>query len=224
MYPPARHWSGNILAPFRSLWTVRRAAYVALRFPLSLGYFIVMMVGIAVGGALSWTIVGVGVLAAVVLAVRWFGDLEAQLSRHLAGVPFTRPHTWLQRNVPLRDQARQIVTDRSTWTGAIYMSVDLAIGIATLVIMSIAVWGSVWLTMGPLIASGTWPYGEAHRVMDLGFWRVDTVAEALMFVPLGLAMAVGVAHLVNAWAYFEARWAGMMLGSNPIEEVLEQAA
>ncbi|MGE0599929.1 MAG: sensor domain-containing protein [Dehalococcoidia bacterium] len=224
LYPPGSTWKSAIVAPFRTPWTVRRAAYVAVRPPLSIAYFFVMIAGLCAGGALSWTIVGLAIFAVVTVAARWFGDFESQLARHLAGVPFRRPPTRFNREEPLTRQARKVVSESSTWTGIAFFTVDLLIGVTTFVVMVVAAYGAYWLTAGPLVASGTWPFAEAHRVANFGFWRVDTAAEALMLVPVGLAMAVGYVHLVNAWAYFYARWAGLMLGHGPEKEVVEQIA
>lgn len=213
LYPSPTHWWKQLVAPFTTLWTLRRAVYLAVRFPLSLAYFVAVVVGLAIGGSLAWTIPGLALLIAVIVGARWLGDLEAVLARHLAGVPFRRPPTWFERNVPLRQQARQLLGDPSTWTGLIYLLVDLAFGIAALVLLVVGVAFAVVFTLAPVMVSGFGPFDGSGSVVVSGAWAIDTVREALWLVPVGIALTFVLVHVVNACAYLYARWAGLMLGS-----------
>lgn len=171
LYPPATRGWMTLVAPFTTQWTVRRVAYVAARFLLSLAYFIALVVGLAVGGALAWTIPGLALLIAVIVGARWLGDLEALLARPLAGVPFRRPPTWFDRQVSLRQQARQVFGDPSTWTGLIYLLVDLSLGIASFVILVAGVAIAVTLALAPFALGAVSPIRRSGRRVRPG--RVD---------------------------------------------------
>jgi len=213
LYPPATRWWMTLVAPFTTQWTVRRLAYVAARFPLSLAYFVTVVVCLAVGISLAWTIPGLALLIAVIVGARWLGDLEALLARHLAGVPFRRPPTWFDRSVSLRQQARQVGGDPSTWTGLIYLLVDLALGICSLVLLVVGVAFAVVFTFAPLIMNGFGPFDGSGDLVGSGTRAIDSVPEALWLVPVGIVLTVVLVHVVNACAYLYARWAGLMLGS-----------
>lgn len=224
---PARHrfpdrWGW--LSPLRSRWTYRRILYLAISFPLGLGYFIALVVGFAVGGALSWTLVGVAILILIVLGSRWAGDVEALLNRHLVGIEIRRPPTWYERDVPLRDQARQVLFDPSTWTGLIFLFSRFPLGIAAFVSCVIAGALSTTLILAPM-AYGNWgPFGqffvdrfgteplEACWLEIMG-WRIDTAGEAWAVFPLGFVVLFVSLHVLNLEAWLMGRWAKLMLGS-----------
>ncbi|MPZ97860.1 MAG: hypothetical protein GEU80_00760 [Dehalococcoidia bacterium] len=102
------------LAPFNSRWTYSRLLFLVLAPPLGLAFAVPLFVGLVVRGSLAWTIPGVALLTTVVLASRWAGDLDILLVRHLVGIEVRRPPTWYERDLPLREQARQILIDPST--------------------------------------------------------------------------------------------------------------
>lgn len=209
-------------------WKVpKRAAYVALQFPLGLAYFVFIAVVFSTGGALAWSIPGLALILLGVIASRWAGDLEAWLARRLVGTEIRRPPTWYERDVPKREQAKQVLTDPSTWTGLVYLGSHLVTGIAALVVFSALSATSVLFSLAPLIAAGVGPFDDPHdaainfgdsQATDVVFnfgslGNIDTVGETLWFVPLGLLGIVATAYAVSGWAVLHAKWARLMLGS-----------
>lgn len=214
IYPARTPILWRWLAPLASRWTYTRLLYLGLTFPLGLVYFVALVIGLAVGGSLVWTIPGLALLLAVVAASRWGGDLEAMLARHLVGIEIRRPPTWYERDVPLREQARQVLTDPSTWTGLIYLLTHLITGIVAFVLLVLAGAFAFVFTAAPAFHGG-WFNLEIDGGTDynLGAWVIDTTGEAWALVPLGLLLALASLHLANGLAVLHARWARLMLGS-----------
>jgi DNA-binding CsgD family transcriptional regulator len=214
IYPARTPILWRWLAPLASRWTYTRLLYLALTFPLGLVYFVALVVGLAVGGSLVWTIPGLALLLAVVATSRWGGDLEAMLARHLVGIEIRRPPTWYERDVPLREQARQVLTDPSTWTGLIYLLTHLVTGIVAFVLLVLAGAFAFVFTAAPAFQAG-WFNLEIDGSTDynLGAWAIDTTGEAWALVPLGLLLVLVSLHLANGLAVLHARWARLMLGS-----------
>ncbi len=207
-------------------WKVpKRAVYVAAQFPLGVAYFVFVVVVFSVGGSMAWSIPGLALVLVGVVASRWAGDLEAWLARHLVDIEIRRPPTWYERDVPKREQAKQVLTDPSTWTGLVYLGTHMFIGIASLVLLSVGVATAVTFTLAPVFASHIGPFGDeavfnfntAARdgaIYDFGPWgHIDTVTEAWLLVPIGLAAAVVTAYAISGWAALTAKWARVMLGS-----------
>ena len=207
-------------------WKVpKRAAYVAAQFPLGVAYFVFVVVVFSVGGTMAWSIPGLALVLVGVVASRWAGDLEAWLARHLVDLEIRRPPTWYEPDVPKREQAKQVLTDPSMWTGLVYLGTHMVIGIISLVLLSVGVATAVVFTLAPLFASHIGPFGDetifnlntAARegaIFDFGSWgHIDTATEAWVLVPIGLAVGVLVTYLVSGWATLTAKWARLMLGS-----------
>lgn len=214
IYPARTPLVWRWLAPFASRWTYTRLLCLALTFPLGLGYFVALVVGLSVGGSLIWTIPGLAILLGVVAGSRWGGDLEAWLARRLVGVEIRRPPTWYERNVPLREQARQVLTDPSTWTGLAYLLTHLVTGIVSFAGLLAAGAIAFVFTAAPAILGG-WTGFEFDSSADynIGRWVIDTQEEAWALVPVGVLVALATVHLANGFACLHARWARLMLGS-----------
>lgn len=214
VYPDPAGLPLRILSPLWSRWTYTRLIYLALAFPLGLAYFVALVVGLAVGGSLAWTIPGLALLIFVVVAARWLGDLEAQLVRRLVGIEIRRPPTWYERDVPIREQARQVLLDPSTWLGLVYLFAQFAFGVATFVLLIVGGAATAAFVVAPAVVGKWGPFeGADSATVDFGRWVVDTPAEAWLLVPVGIAIFLVTIHLVNVVAWLHARWARLMLGS-----------
>ena len=215
IYPARQRMPGawQWLSPLGSRWTYTRLAYLLISFPLGVAYFVALVTGLAVGGALAWTLMGIAILILVVLGSRWAGDLEALLHRHLTGIEIRRPPTWYERDVPLRDQARQVLFDPSTWTGLIYLFSRFPLGIAALVSTLVGLLLPLTLATAPLTYRLLDEWGHQDAWMEIFGWRIDTAPEAWAVVPLGIAGFFVALHLLNLEAWLVGRWAKLMLGS-----------
>ncbi len=208
--PPLR-----VFSPLGSRWTYLRLLYLALSFPLGLAYFVALVVGLTTGAVLAWTIPGLALLIMVVIGARWFGDLEASLARRLVGIEIRRPPTWYERDVPVREQAKQVLQDPSTWTGVLYLFAQFAWGVAMLVFLATGLSVGLAFIATPLILSDL-PLFETLREQGdfmVGPWTLDEGADAWFAVPLGFLVLLATVHLGNLLAVLHARWARLMLGS-----------
>lgn len=214
VYPNQPNAALRVISPLWSRWTYTRLIYLGLAFPLGLAYFVSLVVGLAVGGSLAWTIPGLAILIFVILATRWAGDLEATLARHLVGIEIRRPPTWYERDVPLREQAKQILIDPSTWLGVIYLFGQFAFGLAMFVFLVVGTALSGAFTIAPVIVGKWGPFQNGDPgTFNFGSWVVDTTAEAWLLVPVGIATFLLTIHLANMIAWLHARWSRLMLGS-----------
>lgn len=210
LYPRKAPLAWRWIALLGSPWTYQRLVYLAAAFPLGLLYFVTLFVGLVVGGALIWTIPGLALTLLVVVAARWYGDLEAELARRLVGIEIRRPPTWYERDVPIREQAKQVLSDPSTWTGLVYLLLQFAWGIAMLAFLLVGFVISLSFISAPLlVAQG----GPVVGDLNMGAWVIDTPAEAWGVAVLGAVILVAMLHVVNLAAWAHARWARLMLGS-----------
>lgn len=213
IYPSRPRFPGpwQWLSPLASRWTYTRLIFLAMSFPLGLLYFVSLFVGLVTGGALIWTIPGLALVILVVLSARWYGDLEKELVGRLVGVQIRRPPTWYERDVPIRDQAKQLLLDPSTWTGLVYLFSRFPVGIAAFVSVVFGVVFPSFLVTAPFTYDGVF-LGEEVRIDFMG-WEIDTLVEAWSVVPLGVASFLVALHVWNLEAWLIGHWAKLMLGS-----------
>lgn len=196
-----------VFGPVVDWRTYASAGYLLATFPLGLTYFVVLVVALAFGGALIWTILGPPVLLAALYLSRWAGDGEAWLVRHTQGIALRRPPTTIERG-SYRAQVKDRVLDPTSWTGLLYLFVQFPIGVAAFVFLVTFTWVGGELVVAPFIAS------SVHMTVDLGDPRViDEFGDAWWWPVAGVAVLFAEVHLVRVFARAHASWARMMLGS-----------
>ena len=93
-----------------------------------------------------------------------------------------------------------------TWTGLIYLIFKFPIAVASFVI-------TVVLLLVP-VASVTAPIYTRWIDIPFGFWRVDSLGESLLLVPIGLVVGIITPHVLNLAAFLSGRFAYFMLGAS----------
>ena len=188
-----------------------------LMFPLGLGYFVFLVVSLALGGAMIWTIVGPVVLLACLFISRWLGDLEAVSTGYVNGVAIRRPPSRLEGVTNLRSQVQVRLVDPTTWTGLVYLAIQWLIGVVAFVGLVVAGVVSVAFMFAPAIVSFTdqplevvWPsvFSSGDGIVTL-----ETPLEALQLTPLGILGFVLTTHLILVFSSLHCWWARLMLGS-----------
>ena len=178
-------------------------------FPLGIAYFVGLVVALAVGGAMIWTIVGPVLLIATLFLSRWAGDAEAWVVRKVAQIELRRPPTAIEAGQSARSQVWMRLIDPTTWTGIVYLFAQFPIGIAAFVGLIVAsVITGVFISAPAVIA-----LSGPHQHFGANGSQVDTVLEGLVLVPLGLLMFLATVHLVNIASALHASWARLMLAT-----------
>jgi DNA-binding CsgD family transcriptional regulator len=177
--------------------------------PLGIAYFVGLVVALAVGGAMIWTIVGPVLLIATLFLSRWTGDAEAWVVRKVAQIELRRPPTAIEAGQSARSQVWTRLIDPTTWTGIVYLFAQFPIGIAAFVGLIVAsVITGVFISAPAVIA-----LSSDYLVFGPNGPQVDTVREGLVLVPLGLLLFLATVHLVNIASALHASWARLMLGT-----------
>jgi len=207
-------------APFR-LQTYRNLLYLGLAFPLGLAYFILFVTGVALGIGLSFVVVGLPILVVVVLAGVLLAALERRLAAVLLGSEFDT-----QSAIPegsTRDRLVAFVTNPRTWTPLVYLPSKLFFGVLTLIIVLVSFPTGVSMVFMPLYYGDPGVYVgvltdrplELHpalyvgwnkllvgfeAVVSLGYWRVDTLGQALVVALAGILVCLVGLNLTNGLA------------------------
>ena len=177
-------------------------AYLWLAFPLGLFYFIYFVTMLSVG--LSLVIIWVGIPLLAFTAASWW--LFAAFERYLAdGLLRTElapaPTPWRAGDrLWLRIKAH--FSAAATWKDLAFLFVRFPLGILSFVVTVVS--ASITLSFLAIPAlfrmSGFLDLNQAkgERGIYLEFWHIDTFAESLVFIPIGLLALIISLHVVNA--------------------------
>jgi hypothetical protein len=192
----------------------RNLLYLALSFPLGLGYFIFLVTGLSVGASLIIIWVGIPILL-FTLAGWWvMGMFERELVISLLRVdipPMSRETAsggaWARLKAHLRNPV--------TWKCLAYLYVEFPFGIAALTVLATA-----GLLASFVAAPVIYPWVD----WSIGSWEIDTLGEAFIWPVPGLLGALILMHVMNGMAYVWARFARLMLGARIADrEIVESS-
>ena len=211
-YPSSRGPIGKILRPVVDYRTYLRALHMLMMFPLGIGYFVFLVVSLAVGGAMIWTIVGPVVLLVSLFISRWLGDLEAITTGYVNGAPIRRPPSRLEGVSNLRSQVKVRLVDPTTWTGLVYLAIQGPVGVAAFVSLVVAFTVSGAFMFAPVIVYFSNEPAELFTFGDAAV-TFDTPLQALQLTPFGVLGFLLAVHLVLVFSSVHGWWARLMLGS-----------
>jgi DNA-binding CsgD family transcriptional regulator len=204
----------RVLGPVIRPRSYLRTLHLLAMFPLGLAYFVVLVTAFSVGGAMIWTIVGPIVLIVALFFVRWAGDIEAWMARHVARIELRRPPTRLESGLSWREQVTTRLIDPTTWTGLVYLFLQFPVGLAYFV--AIVVLGSFSLSalFAPAVVAIAERFSDETAVDFFdGAFIIETPLEGAWLVLPGAILFILSVHLIVNTSALHAVWARRMLGS-----------
>ena len=196
-----------LLGAFSEPLPYRAALYFLIGLPLGVFDFTLMVTGLSLGLGLTVTIIGIPVLVGSLLVAR----AQATVERRLAVSLIDSPIPTVKRMIAPATGAfwprlRSLITERRTWNEVAYLLLRLPMGVADFVFIT---------TLLALIASGVvQPILVSLGVeSQIGTWEIDTIAEALAFVPVSLVFLLVAPRLIIGWSGLSRRFASSLLGT-----------
>jgi signal transduction histidine kinase len=194
--------TARLLQPVRRIETYRALIFYVAELGLGLAGFTLLVAGWPVTLALAITPLVVPLLIGLRGGVGLFARAEAALARDLLGTrtrtPVTSPAAgfWNRGFAVMRDQA--------FWKQQAHLLLAWPIALVPLALLYWAL---------ELITLPIW-YRWVDSADAVGFFEVDRFVETLPFVALGLALLVGVAHLLGLMARLSRKLATLLLGTD----------
>ena len=221
-------------APFARR-TASELAYLVLALPVSVGGFLFVVVGTALGIALAVTFVGLPLLAVTGLAARRLAGLDRWLAGSLLDerVPPPRP---LRRGPGVFGWLQATLRDPVSWRARAYLLLKLPVAVVTFYLSAVCwVLGAFWLTYpiwwrasgpgplqdnvlldaGALIFRGSAPSSApvAHRVtVRAGAVQFDTWPLAVLVCVAGAALLLAAPWVGHGLSWLHRRLVRALLG------------
>lgn len=200
---------GDILGVVVDGQTYRNLLYLVLAFPLGMAYFVVLTVGFSLGVGLAVFLVGIGILLATVIGLRWVADIERRLSNALLETSIAAPDDVADHDGGIAAVARAYLSAPSTWRGFGFVMLKFWAGTLSFVLLVTTLGVAIELLLLPVIPGGALNV----QINDVVIAEtLTTSAERALAVPAGAALYVIALHLVNAVAGVNARVAEALLG------------
>jgi hypothetical protein len=228
-----------LLVPFRPR-TYGAVLYLALAFPLGIGYFVGTVVGLSLGISLSVLLIGLPILAATGGGVVLVAAAERVVARRLLGADIPAPSWGLSEASRLRDQVLTVLTNPVLWGSLIFVLSKLAIGVAAFTVIVVVLSVGLSLLGAPLYydTPGTsvgiflpepiqrelslvvpWERFEVgiSFIVRLTSWEVSTLPGALLLSVLGAFVLLLGMNILTAGGWICARWAELTLSPGKTE-------
>jgi hypothetical protein len=192
--------------------TFHRFLYLVSAIPLAGLWLALVIGGWALTAGLMITLLGVGVLFAFGVAVRFAGWTEGFLARRLLHAP-TYPRRVAARPGSYWRAGFGTVHAAGFWRVQAFLLLRAVLGLITAAIPLAVLGAGLQGVAAPLIYRFIPMDGGAHG-LDLGFWQADTIGEALLLVAPGAALVAAGLVLVNVFGSMWRRLAVGVLGGN----------
>lgn len=207
-------------APLRAQ-TYWNLLYLLLAVPAGFVYVFVVSFGLGFGIGLSVLLVGVVVLAVTAVCCLALAGLERRLTTALLGREIDA-RTALS-GTTTRERVLSLFTDYRTWTPLAYLVLKFGVGVVTLILLTSALSTGLAMVLVPLHYADPAVYVglptdrpvEFHpalyvawnnllvgvkTVVSVGYWRVQTLPQALAVAVVGLAVSLATLNVLNVLA------------------------
>jgi signal transduction histidine kinase len=172
---------------------LRLVAWSVVLLLLSLPASLPLLILTAVGLPLIAVAVGIPLFALGVWLTRGLTDAHRWIFARAVGVRIRRPYRalpagprghGLQAGESAAGKLLAVVRDPATWRDLAWLLVNSTLGFAVCVLILSLFGGFLWYASLPALWTVVPP--DVLRV-DFGFWAIDSQAEALVGIPIGLA-------------------------------------
>ena len=144
-------------------------------------------------------IIGIPIIILFLYSVRGIGFVEGRLVEALLGERMPRRSRFTDKNVKLWDRIKELLTDRTTWTGILYLILQLPIGIVYFTIMIVMITVSIANIFAPLfhiiwdfpiIQTGSFEYYLPNWLLPL----MTLFGFLMLTITMHLAKFIGKIH------------------------------
>lgn len=166
--------------------TYRNLCYLLLAIPIGIVYQFGLTLGF-LSAIFAVVLVGIPILLCTIVGARYLAAFERRLANRLLTTDIRRPAN--RRTVAddgLVSRLVELVRSQTTWKGVGFLVLKSVFSFIVAFLLLLGGIGSLALVLAPISSSTV--------VFD---WEIDTVAESVVAVPLGVVLGLVTLHLAN---------------------------
>lgn len=211
---PTGYSIANIIGVVTEPQTYKNLLYLGLALPLGMVYYVVLMVGFALGVGLSVLVVGLGILLGTVIGLRYIASVERRLANALLGTAIATLDDVETAGKGVVGTAKAYLKASSTWRGLGFVVLKFWLGTLSFVLLVTFLGTAVELLLLPLFPGGALNVRVANWEVAKS---VTTTPQRAVAVPGGAVLALLGLHLLNAFARANASIASSLLGPKQMD-------
>jgi hypothetical protein len=208
----------GLMAPLWHAQTYRNLLYIFLAFVLGVFYFtfLTTVIAVGIGTAVVW--VGVGILAIGLRMWRSFATFERRLTKVMLGTEIADPPRSQEPGFWRR--TREEFKDPTSYRELVYLwLIRFPLDTFNFAVTVGFLGASVYMIGAPVAVQ----FVDLKLFTDTDpWWLIDTTAEALVLVPIGLVTLWMSVYIINGLARLSRTVARSMLGGAPREQAFRQ--
>ncbi|NHZ84785.1 MAG: hypothetical protein GWP19_02775 [Planctomycetia bacterium] len=174
--------------------------YMVFALVTGIIYFTWAVTGISIGMSMIFLIIGIPIIILFLYSVRGIAFVEGRIVEALLGERMPRRSKFTNKNIKLWDRIKELLTDRTTWTGILYMILQLPIGIIYFTSMVVLISVSIATIFSPIVHI-IWDIpiislnGDFEQFLPFWIFPLITITGFLLLtVTMHLAKFVGKIH------------------------------
>lgn len=204
----------SALARFFGIFADPRAwgALIYMVFALVTGiiYFTWTVTGISIGSGTIFLIIGIPIIILFLYSIRGIAFVEGRIVEAVLGERMPRRSRYTNKNVSIWERIKDLLTDRTTWLGMLYMILQLPLGIIYFTVMVTMIATSVGLVFAPIMQ-----FLMDYNIVYFGGQGYGPPTWTLPFVSLGGLLLITITmHLAKFVGKLHGRWAKLLLVSD----------
>jgi hypothetical protein len=114
-------------------------------------YFTWTVTGISVGASMIFLIIGIPIIILFLYSIRGIAFVEGRIVEAILGERMPRRSKYTNKDTKLWDRIKDLLTDRTTWLGMLYMILQLPLGIIYFTLMVTLIATSISLIFAPIV-------------------------------------------------------------------------
>jgi signal transduction histidine kinase len=210
--------------------TARQYLYALVCAPLGIAGLVYAVVTLAVGGALSFTFIGLPLIATAIFLAKKFGGVQRRLARTLLGVDIEAPHqnTRWQSAHGLLAKLGAALGDLAAWRAQAYLLVRAPLGVAYIMTLVLGVVEGLGMVLYPVWWSLFDPenkdsHGVAHHsAIQFGSFYFDSWPRAFLATAMGVVAVYAGVWLLKFWLWLAPLLMKSLLGPTRSEVRVEE--
>jgi len=125
--------------------------YMVFALVTGIIYFTWAVTGISIGLSMIILIIGIPIIIIFLYSIRGISFVEGRIVEALLGERMPRRSKYTNKNIKLWDRIKDLFTDRTTWSGILYLVLQLPIGIIYFTTMVVLLSVSIATMFSPIV-------------------------------------------------------------------------
>ncbi len=181
--------------------------YMLFALVTGIVYFTWTVTGISTGLGMIFLIIGIPIIILFLYSIKGIAFIEGRIVEALLGERMPRRSRYTNTNVTIWERIKNLLKDRTTWIGMLYMVIQLPLGIFYFTFVTTLIATSIGLIFAPIAQL----LFNANMIHIDGYWYGPPDWTLPLITIGGMLLLTVVMHISKAIGKLHGKWAKLML-------------